>query len=142
GDRPHLRRPGFPRNNGICWLPRKSARGNRDIAGCLRLRPYRSLSSHSMNALLTTTLRNQIATVKKKWVFMQSGRAVSRAVAVLCCTFSPRILHTNWPLLALGGYYVTPAAIAPRSLTARYEAEFATSRKLYDQAKNLFPNGV
>jgi glutamate-1-semialdehyde 2,1-aminomutase len=33
------------------------------------------------------------------------------------------------------------SAIRP-SLTARYEAEFSNSRKLYQQAKEVFPNGV
>jgi glutamate-1-semialdehyde 2,1-aminomutase len=33
-------------------------------------------------------------------------------------------------------------AVAERTLTERYEAEFATSRKLHEQAKGLFPNGV
>src|SRR5438132_13895439 len=33
-------------------------------------------------------------------------------------------------------------AAAPRSISQRYEAEFPTSRKLFRQAQNLFPNGV
>ena len=33
-------------------------------------------------------------------------------------------------------------AVAERSLTERFETEFAHSRKLHDQAKGLFPNGV
>lgn len=33
-------------------------------------------------------------------------------------------------------------ATVERTLTERYEAEFATSRKLHEQAKGLFPNGV
>jgi glutamate-1-semialdehyde 2,1-aminomutase len=32
--------------------------------------------------------------------------------------------------------------LAPPSLTERFEAEFANSRKLYEQAKGLFPGGV
>src|SRR5436309_1900249 len=34
------------------------------------------------------------------------------------------------------------AATAGRSSTQRFEKEFATSRKLYEQAQSLFPNGV
>jgi glutamate-1-semialdehyde 2,1-aminomutase len=34
------------------------------------------------------------------------------------------------------------AAAAEQSITERYEAEFANSRKLHEQAKALFPNGV
>jgi glutamate-1-semialdehyde 2,1-aminomutase len=37
---------------------------------------------------------------------------------------------------------MTPVAPATRSLAARYEAEFPTSRKLHQQAKTVFPNGV
>jgi glutamate-1-semialdehyde 2,1-aminomutase len=33
-------------------------------------------------------------------------------------------------------------AVAEKSLTERYEAEFSASRKLHEQAKGLFPNGV
>src|SRR5439155_13294261 len=33
-------------------------------------------------------------------------------------------------------------AVAPSTLTERYEAEFANSRKLFEQAKAVFPNGV
>src|ERR1700756_5988592 len=33
-------------------------------------------------------------------------------------------------------------AAAQRSLTDRYESEFANSRKRFEQAKTLFPNGV
>jgi glutamate-1-semialdehyde 2,1-aminomutase len=33
-------------------------------------------------------------------------------------------------------------ALAPRSLTQRFESEFANSRKLYEQACSVFPNGV
>jgi glutamate-1-semialdehyde 2,1-aminomutase len=33
-------------------------------------------------------------------------------------------------------------ATARRSLTERYEAEFANSRKLFEQARDIFPNGV
>ncbi|HMF13282.1 MAG TPA: aminotransferase class III-fold pyridoxal phosphate-dependent enzyme [Gemmataceae bacterium] len=33
-------------------------------------------------------------------------------------------------------------AVAEQTLTERYEAEFATSRKLHERAKSLFPNGV
>src|SRR5260370_30768842 len=33
-------------------------------------------------------------------------------------------------------------AAAPRSLTERYESEFANSRKLFSQAQQLFPQGV
>src|SRR5882672_4541585 len=34
------------------------------------------------------------------------------------------------------------AVLTPRTLTERYEAEFASSRKLHEQARSLFPNGV
>src|SRR5438128_9387631 len=37
---------------------------------------------------------------------------------------------------------MTQATVTQRSLTARYEAEFPNSRKLFEKAKNLFPNGV
>jgi glutamate-1-semialdehyde 2,1-aminomutase len=37
---------------------------------------------------------------------------------------------------------MSQATLAQRTLTERYEAEFATSRKLYEQARELFPNGV
>jgi glutamate-1-semialdehyde 2,1-aminomutase len=37
---------------------------------------------------------------------------------------------------------MTSVASVRRSLTARYEAEFPTSRKLHGQAKSVFPNGV
>ncbi len=37
---------------------------------------------------------------------------------------------------------MTPTAAAPRSLLARYEREFQTSRKLYEDARELFPAGV
>src|SRR6202162_6497672 len=37
---------------------------------------------------------------------------------------------------------MTQVAVARRSLTERYEAEFSNSRKLYQQAKEVFPNGV
>jgi glutamate-1-semialdehyde 2,1-aminomutase len=33
-------------------------------------------------------------------------------------------------------------AVAPKSLTDRYEAEFRNSRKLHEQARSVFPNGV
>src|SRR5262249_48446525 len=35
-----------------------------------------------------------------------------------------------------------PATLAAPSLTARYEEAFANSRKLHEQAKGIFPNGV
>jgi glutamate-1-semialdehyde 2,1-aminomutase len=37
---------------------------------------------------------------------------------------------------------MTPTAAVQRPLTRRFETEFANSRKLYEQAKGLFPNGV
>src|SRR5205807_7946043 len=37
---------------------------------------------------------------------------------------------------------MTQATLKQRSLTPRYEAAFPNSRKLFDQAKTLFPNGV
>src|SRR5690348_5815515 len=37
---------------------------------------------------------------------------------------------------------MTVVASTRRSLTARYEAEFANSHKLHGQAKTVFPNGV
>jgi glutamate-1-semialdehyde 2,1-aminomutase len=37
---------------------------------------------------------------------------------------------------------MSQATLAPRSSTAHFEAEFPTSRKLFEQAKTLFPNGV
>jgi glutamate-1-semialdehyde 2,1-aminomutase len=37
---------------------------------------------------------------------------------------------------------MTQVAVARRSLTERYEAEFGNSRKLFEQAKEVFPNGV
>jgi glutamate-1-semialdehyde 2,1-aminomutase len=37
---------------------------------------------------------------------------------------------------------MTAVATAPRSLTARYEAAFPTSRKLYQEARTIFPSGV
>jgi glutamate-1-semialdehyde 2,1-aminomutase len=37
---------------------------------------------------------------------------------------------------------MTPAASARSTLTERYVAEFPTSRKLHDEARALFPNGV
>src|SRR5262245_62514314 len=33
-------------------------------------------------------------------------------------------------------------AVARRTLTERFETEFATSRRLHEQARGLFPNGV
>jgi glutamate-1-semialdehyde 2,1-aminomutase len=37
---------------------------------------------------------------------------------------------------------MSQATVAPPSLTARFETEFANSRKLHEQAKTIFPNGV
>ena len=37
---------------------------------------------------------------------------------------------------------MTQATLTQRSSTARYEAEFPNSRKLFEQAKSLFPDGV
>jgi glutamate-1-semialdehyde 2,1-aminomutase len=37
---------------------------------------------------------------------------------------------------------MSQATLARRSLTERYEAEFPGSRKLHDQARSVFPNGV
>src|SRR5262249_41896559 len=37
---------------------------------------------------------------------------------------------------------MSQATLTPRTLTARYEAEFPSSRKLFEQAKAVFPNGV
>jgi glutamate-1-semialdehyde 2,1-aminomutase len=37
---------------------------------------------------------------------------------------------------------MTQASLAERSLTARYEDAFPNSRKLFEQARSLFPNGV
>src|SRR5947209_20068435 len=37
---------------------------------------------------------------------------------------------------------MTPVAEVRRSLTERFEAEFSNSRKLYQQAKEVFPGGV
>src|SRR5262245_12320856 len=34
------------------------------------------------------------------------------------------------------------AALAPRTSLQRYETEFANSRKLFDQARSIFPQGV
>src|ERR1700688_1383421 len=35
-----------------------------------------------------------------------------------------------------------PASLSTPTMTQRFEDEFATSRRLYDQARALFPNGV
>src|SRR5215472_7295811 len=37
---------------------------------------------------------------------------------------------------------MSQAVLTPQSLTERYTAEFPTSHKLHQQAKELFPNGV
>src|SRR5947209_999141 len=37
---------------------------------------------------------------------------------------------------------MSQAAVTPRSLAARYEAAFPTSRTLHEHARGLFPNGV
>jgi glutamate-1-semialdehyde 2,1-aminomutase len=37
---------------------------------------------------------------------------------------------------------MSQATLAPRSLTAAYEAEFPNSRRLYGQARSVFPDGV
>ncbi len=37
---------------------------------------------------------------------------------------------------------MSTAAVAPRSLTERYQSEFASSRRLAEQAMGLFPHGV
>jgi glutamate-1-semialdehyde 2,1-aminomutase len=37
---------------------------------------------------------------------------------------------------------MSQATLAPRSLATRYQETFPNSRKLYDQAKSLFPSGV
>src|SRR6059058_4155688 len=37
---------------------------------------------------------------------------------------------------------MAPVAAARRSLTQRFEAEFPTSRRLYEQARAVFPGGV
>src|SRR5205807_8250257 len=37
---------------------------------------------------------------------------------------------------------MSQATVAPRTLTARYEEEFPNSRKLFEQARAVFPNGV
>src|SRR5262245_34606020 len=37
---------------------------------------------------------------------------------------------------------MTQATLAPRSLAERYAAEFPTSRRLHEQARELFPDGV
>src|SRR5437879_9313939 len=37
---------------------------------------------------------------------------------------------------------MSQATMAPRTLSARYEKEFPNSRKLFEQAKTVFPGGV
>src|SRR2546423_6019387 len=37
---------------------------------------------------------------------------------------------------------MSQGVLTPRTLTERYEAEFAGSRKRHDEARGLFPNGV
>src|SRR5271155_2108707 len=37
---------------------------------------------------------------------------------------------------------MSPAGVAQRSLVERFTAEFPLSRKLHDQARGIFPNGV